>query len=110
MGPPPQSDSTELAEVLRRGRQRIKDGEKISRKADFLCRPVRPHYGGQVAPSPPFLRVDLVDLVDLVDGSRSVVRMSYLSGAGRLTWLLAIRGGGRSGRRSGAWLGGRRRR
>jgi hypothetical protein len=26
--------------------------KKISRKADFLLRPVRPHYGGQVAPSP----------------------------------------------------------
>jgi len=26
---------------------------EISRKADFLLRPVRPHYGGQVAPSAP---------------------------------------------------------
>ena len=29
---------------------------QTSRKADFLLRPVRPHYGGQVAPSPPLAR------------------------------------------------------
>jgi hypothetical protein len=39
---------------------------------------------------PEVLRVDPVDGVDLVDGSRYVVRISYLSGAVRLTWLSAI--------------------
>jgi Lrp/AsnC family transcriptional regulator, leucine-responsive regulatory protein len=29
---------------------------RISRKADFLRRPVRPHYGGQAAPSPPLTK------------------------------------------------------
>jgi hypothetical protein len=27
--------------------------DNLFHKADFLLRPVRPHYGGQVAPSPP---------------------------------------------------------
>jgi hypothetical protein len=31
---------------------------KISRKADFLRRPARPHYGGQVAPPPPLATSD----------------------------------------------------
>jgi precorrin-3B C17-methyltransferase len=43
------SDFNSVAKLLERLLSQIKN----SPKADFLHRPARPHYGGQVAPSPP---------------------------------------------------------
>jgi gamma-glutamylcyclotransferase (GGCT)/AIG2-like uncharacterized protein YtfP len=42
-----------LNRQIPRGIRHGEDREKFHHKADFLLRPVPPHYGGQVAPSPP---------------------------------------------------------